>query len=365
MLLIAWKNMRAEKARFAFSVAGVAVAALLLAFMLALYTGWNTRIASYVQEVPADLWVVQDGNENFFSASLLPDSKLDAVRTMPGVVGVNSLLGRTLKLSHNGKTYDSYVLGFDAGGIGGPLHIKKGSGTPQAGEIVVDDVLARTAGIKIGDELGVKDQMLSVVGISTGGNIVLSQLSFVSKEEARKIVGLDNFSNFGLVRTEKGQAGLVAIEINKIPGVTAFPSHEFAAKSRKVLQRNVLPILAVVVVLVFIVGSVVVGLTIYTATLEKEREFGVMKAMGTPNKFLVLAVVEQSLICGLIGFAVGEVAVVTVSGFAQRLVPQFVTLLRWQDALVVLVAVVVMSLLAASLPVQRVLRVDPLRVFKA
>lgn len=366
MHLIAWKNMRAEKARFAFSVAGVAVAALLLAFMLALYTGWKERIASYVRDVPANIWVVQDGNESFFSASLVPEERLEEVRGIPGVTAVNSLLGRGLKIGFKGKSYDSYVLGFDAGGIGGPIHIKKGSGTPGSGEIVVDNVLARTAGIGVGDELTVSDRTLKVVGISTGGNIVLNQLSFVSKEEARTLVGLDGFSNFGLVKTEPGRSAEVGDRINRdVDGVTAFPSKEFASKSRKVLQRSVLPILGVVLVLVFIVGTVVVGLTIYTATLEKEREFGVMKAMGTPNKFLLLAVVEQSLICGLIGFVVGEATVVVASSFAERLVPQFITLIRWQDALVVLVAVLIMSLLAACLPIQRVLRVDPLRVFKA
>jgi ABC-type lipoprotein release transport system permease subunit len=59
------------------------------------------------------------------------------------------------------------------------------------------------------------------------------------------------------------------------------------------------------------------------------------------------------------------VAVVAASFFAERLVPQFVTLLRWQDALIVLGAILAMCLLASYLPVQRVLRVDPLRVFKA
>lgn len=366
MLLIAWKNMRAEKARFGFSVAGVAVAALLLAFMLALYSGWNKRIASYVKDVPADIWVVQQGNESFFSASLVPQAKLDALKQTPGVTEVNSLLGRGLKLNHKGNNYDSYVLGFDAGGIGGPLHVKKGSGAPNDGEIVVDDVLARTAGMHVGDELTANDRTLKIVGISTGGNIVLNQLSFVSKDEAKKLVGVDGFANFGLLRTEKGQSQAVIDRINHdVEGVTAFPSAEFASKSRKVLQKSVLPILAVIVVLVFVVGAVVVGLTIYTATIEKEREFGVMKAMGTPNKFLVIAVVEQSLLCGLIGFIVGEGAVIAASGFAERIVPQFITLLRVQDAVVVLVAVVVMSVLAAYLPVQRVLRVDPIRVFKA
>ena len=51
--------------------------------------------------------------------------------------------------------------------------------------------------------------------------------------------------------------------------------------------------------------SVVVGVTIYTATLEKEREYGVMKALGTPNKHLLAVVAQQTTVCCLLGFLVG------------------------------------------------------------
>jgi putative ABC transport system permease protein len=368
MAPIAIKNMRAEKGRFAFSVLGVAVSSLLLAFVLALYSGWTRNIASYVSDVQADLWVVQDGNESFFSASFVPIGKLDEIEQVDGVTQVDSLLGRTLKISKEsgGERWDSYVVGFETGGAGGPKHIKSGRGDPADGEIVIDDVLARTAGIHVGDTVIVGDQPLDVVGVSTGGNIVISQLSFVSMSQAEKVVGLPGIRNFVLVTTGDGQAKQVQQRIDgEVDGVRAYESKEFSKLSRKVLERSMLPILTVVLVLVFAVGAVIVGLTIYTATVEKEREFGVMKALGAENRRIAAIVVQQSLACGAFGFAIGYVAVLVASSFAQRLVPQFVTAIRWQDALIVFVGVAVMCIIASYLPLQRVMRVDPLRVFKA
>jgi putative ABC transport system permease protein len=369
MAPIAIKNMRAEKGRFAFSVLGVAVSSLLLAFVLALYSGWTSNIASYVSDVPADVWVVQEGNESFFSASFVPNGKLDEIRQLDGVERVDSLLGRTLKISKKagGERWDSYVVGFDAGGAGGPEHIKSGRGDPADGEIVIDDVLARTAGIHVGDTVLVGDVPLKVTGISTGGNIVISQLSFVSMAQAEKVVGLPGIRNFVLVTAEEGQAPQVKQRINSgaVEGVHAYESKEFSKLSRKVLERSMLPILTVVLVLVFAVGAVIVGLTIYTATVEKEREFGVMKALGAENRRIASIVVQQSLACGAFGFTIGYAAVLLASSFAQRLVPQFVTAIRWQDALIVFVGVAVMCIIASYLPLQRVMRVDPLRVFKA
>ncbi|MEO6197218.1 MAG: ABC transporter permease, partial [Dehalococcoidia bacterium] len=66
-----------------------------------------------------------------------------------------------------------------------------------------------------------------------------------------------------------------------------------------------------------------------------------------------------------IGFAIGAGLTLAFSPIAGSLVPQFVTLVRWQDMLVVLLATVVMSLIAGYVPVRRLASIDPTMVFKA
>jgi ABC-type antimicrobial peptide transport system permease subunit len=84
-----------------------------------------------------------------------------------------------------------------------------------------------------------------------------------------------------------------------------------------------------------------------------------------PAPGLLRVVFEQSLICGLLGFGVGLGLAYAVSAIAGVALPQVVTLFRWQDILLVLAAATVMSLVAGLIPMQRVLRVDALAVFKA
>jgi ABC-type antimicrobial peptide transport system permease subunit len=76
-------------------------------------------------------------------------------------------------------------------------------------------------------------------------------------------------------------------------------------------------------------------------------------------------VFEQSLICGLLGFALGWGLAYLVAWLASMGLPQVVTLFRWQDVLLVLAGTIVMSAVAGLLPMQRVIRVDTLSVFKA
>jgi putative ABC transport system permease protein len=125
-----------------------------------------------------------------------------------------------------------------------------------------------------------------------------------------------------------------------------------------------LPILIVVLVVAFIVGLAVAGLTIYTATIEKSREYGILKAEGFTNPFLYRVVFEQSLVTGALGFLVGAGLTLIVAPFAQDRVPQFVVFVRWQDILAIAGVTLIMALLAAYIPIRRLTSIDPVSVFK-
>jgi putative ABC transport system permease protein len=152
---------------------------------------------------------------------------------------------------------------------------------------------------------------------------------------------------------------------NLRPDVTAFSRDEFASNTRDRILGEVLPIIAVVLLLAFIVGLAVAGLTIYTATVEKAREYGILKAVGFPNRYLYRAVLEQSVVTGFLGFVIGVGLTLIIGPFASDLVPQFVLFTRWQDILGVAGVTVLMSAIAAYVPVRRLAAIDPVAVFKA
>jgi putative ABC transport system permease protein len=367
VLSVGLRNLRAGLARTAFSVAGVAVATLLLSFVLALYRGWNDELVAYIHETPADVWVMGEGADSFFTPSLMFSATLVEVGNVDGVDEVRPLIGRAMKLRHGEDGWDSYIIGFDAGAAGGPVRMKEGSGEPAIGEIVIDEVLARVSGLGVGDEVQAGLRTLRVVGISRGGNLVLAQLSFVNAAEARILTGVEAIVNFALVRIEPGaDADVVAAGIEaEVDSVDALPADTFATNSQEVLQRSVIPILLVIVIIALIVGTVVVGLTVYTSVIEKEREFGILKAVGVRPLELVRIVLEQSLATGLAGALLGVGLAWVCARVANRFFPQVVTLFRGEDIAFVLLAAIAMTVVAALVPLLRVLRVDTLSVFKA
>ncbi len=107
------------------------------------------------------------------------------------------------------------------------------------------------------------------------------------------------------------------------------------------------------------------ALTIYTATVEKAREYGILKAVGFTNGYLYRVVFEQSLVTGLLGFLIGAGLTIVVGPLTQEVVPQFVVFVRWQDVVGVAGFTLIMVMLSAYVPTRRLAAIDPVEVFKA
>lgn len=206
-----------------------------------------------------------------------------------------------------------------------------------------------------------------VVGKSRGGDLVALQTVFVDIRQARDVLRMEGLATFYALRLNQGvDAPEFARQIETLqPAIRAFTREEFAARTRDNILGNVLPILVVVLILAFIVGLAVTGLTIYTATIEKAREYGILKAVGFRNGYLYRAVLEQSLVTAFLGFLIGVSLTLAVGPFASDLVPQFVLSTRWHDVLGVAVITLLMAAVAACIPVRRLASIDPVTVFKA
>jgi len=374
MLLVARKNLFSERTRLAISVGGIALSVFLIGILLALFRGWSQQVGGFVENVPADLWVASDGTTDFIaSASILPDEVGRQLRLLPEVDTVSPLIVRPLEVykqsGDQDDTFDIQLVGYDPRiGLGGPLAIVEGKSPPGPGEIVIDKRTSDRHGVEIGDRLVRGTKSVIVVGKSSGGDFVFTQVAFVTISTAIDFLKLDPVSVrtfFVLTLEDPSQRDLFARRLAvAAPEVKFVTGEQFATETRDRILGNVLPILIVVLVVAFVVGLAVAGLTIYTATVEKSREYGILKAEGFTNPFLYRVVFEQSMITGTLGFLLGAGLTLLAAPFAEDSVPQFVVLVRWQDIAGVAGSTLLMALIAAYIPVRRLASIDPVTVFK-
>lgn len=388
MLLLARNNLFSERMRLLMSVGGIALAVFLISLILSLYRGWDEKVGGFVENSNVDLWIASEGAVDFLTAaSLLPTEGPEAEEATKYLDAhafvdewspliVRLVLG--LKVDHISDTeekigteMDIHLVGFDPETrLGGPLEVIEGKDTPGPGEVIVDEEVTHRYGVDLGDVLRTGGRDWLVVGISKGGDFVATQTVFVLHSEAQEALRLTGATTFYVVRVRDGQdPAALQTDIEDLAAESDAPivSHtrgEFAANTRGRILDDILPLLFVVLALSFIVGLAVAGLTIYTATIEKAREYGILKAVGFPNLYLYRLVFEQSVVIAMLGFIVGIGLTLIIGPFTADFVPQFVLYTRWQDVLMVAGATVVMALIAAYIPVRRLAQIDPTAVFK-
>jgi putative ABC transport system permease protein len=381
VLLIARKNLFSERTRLAISVGGVALSVFLISMLLSLYRGWDEKVGRFVEETNVDIWVGSTGVNDFLSAaSIVPLQQSDLLNLQPEIENWAPIIVRPMtgvkvefpedpeRDDEQGTKMDLQYVGFDLETrLAGPLRVIEGEDTPGLGEVIVDKALKKRYGINVGDTLAAGGRDWKVIGISEGGDFVGAQTVFVSLEEAQTALQLTDQATFIGIQLREGEdaeAFAESIE-EQVPQATAFTRDEFVTNTRELVLGNVLPILFIVLILAFIVGLAVSGLTIYTATIEKSREYGIIKAVGFKNSYLYRLVFEQALVTGALGFLIGVGLTIVFGAFASSQVPQFVTLVRWQDLLLVFGVTIVMSLAAGYVPIRKLSGIDPVEAFKA
>ena len=155
MLRLAVANLVQNKTRFLLSVAGLGLALMLVLFFSAVLTGLIGRLTVYIDRAGADIWVSQEGVRTMhMSVSSLPVSVVEQVRAVEGVEKAEPLLYASSPIKAKGKEYLAYVFGVSPeASMGGPTHIKEGTGELTPGGVVIDHAIASQAGLRVGDEV--------------------------------------------------------------------------------------------------------------------------------------------------------------------------------------------------------------------
>ena len=339
------------------------LAVVLILVIQSLYQGVKREYASFIDALPADVWVAQRGIIGLtFSNSFLTEQDAANVRTIPGVTAVHRLYGRLTSFEVNGGEKRLYVWAMVPGGVLTPGESRV---LPEPGTIFIDRFFAREAGVSRGDVLTYDGSELTVAEVGRVGNVLQAEFAFVHPEDYSRLFGDPGAANFFLVSLGPDAADGIVEEIARwVEDSSVYTREEFVAVTQEAVS-DFLPLLRVVMAISLIVGLTLLSLTIYSATIERAREYGIMKVLGASPLRLYRIVLSQSATITLLGFSAGVGLAFLFNRVAGDVVPEFVTYIRWQEVALTLGIVALMTFLASYLPINRVARVDPASVFRA
>lgn len=368
MVHLALRTLLYDRVRFLIAVGGVAFAILLMLVLRGILDGTVAKSTAYVDHAGADIFVAQQGVQHFaLSSSVVPAEAEAVVRAVPGVTAAHGIVSVPLVAQIGEHEAAVRLVGYDpSAGLGGPWSMAAGDSAIEPTDAILDVTLARSEGIDVGDTITLAGQEFVVQGLSRGTNALAGKVVFVTRDVAARIVGAPDAYSYLLVQIEPGaDAAMVASRVRAaLPGTSVMTRAEFSRNDRELLSGLFVTPVNVMAIIGVLVGIMVVGLTIYTLASERLRDFGVLKAIGAPNRYIYGVIVRLGLLVGLIGFVVGLGAGFLVKPLVEHFVPDLGIEYRPVFIVSVLAMAAGMSLLSALIPVYRIAGVDPKEVFK-
>jgi putative ABC transport system permease protein len=392
---LAIRDIRRHKTRFLLTGVGLGLLLTVVMAMSGIYRGLIGDATLVVEATPAQIWVVQkDTRGPFAESSRLPEDIEHSIAAVAGVRRASPISFQYVQIPRGGKPIRLFLIGYKLGGIGGPPIIVAGRTiTKKHYEIVAD----RKSGYAVGDTIHLGLEDYTVVGLGRGMTSPSGDpAAFVSLADAQVIqFQLDNdairnnrqrviatyaqlSSMNPLLRDKATTKALAAAEnphfanaiIAELDDPSAAPEvathiqrwnhyQVFSADQERELllkgfieksQKQLWLFRAILV----IVSGVIIALIIYTLTMDKLREIATLKIIGAPDRTIVNMILQQALLLGLIGFAVGFAFIKRTYTMYPRTV-----ILETLDMAVLFGIVVVICVLASILGIWRALKVDP------
>ncbi len=149
-----------------------------------------------------------------------------------------------------------------------------------------------------------------------------------------------------------------------LPNVTVQTRSEFATQEAKLVSDMFADVMRLMSIIGFLIALAVVGLTLFTATLAKLREYGIVKALGAGSGRLAVTVLEQAAWSVALGLAVAVGLAFIVGTAIGALTPNLTVVVEPGAIARTGLGAIVVGALAALLPLRRVTHVDPATAFR-
>ena len=370
---LASRNLFHDRVRFVATLVGIIFSVTLVTGQLGLFLGFERMVTAMIDRAHADLWIVPLNTKSFEATALLDGH--ERFQALP-IEGVREVIPVMIGFAYWRKPNDGsltpvFLIGVQSGSGGlQPWNVIEGQpddlSTPDA--VAIDQSYFERLGIaRIGEYAEIADQKARVAVVTKGiRSFTTTPYVFTSLIRARSYMKAPPSSaTYFLVRLAPGvnveriRSQLVA----ELSASEVLTSDEFRRRSRSfwLFGTGAGAALFGSALLGVVVGTVIVGQTLYSSTKDHLIEFATLRAMGSSRGYIYTVILCQAVLSAIIGFSIAAlVGVGLAHASAGTALPIVVT-----PALIIslFVLTVVMCAVSAISAIVVVTRVDPVTVF--
>lgn len=378
MPAIATRNLFRDKVKLGMALVGIVFSVGLVTLQLGLLLGATYNASGIVDHAGADVWVMQKNTRNVDLCEPMLDRKYYQVVATPGVAwGERLIVQFTIWRLADGRQENTSIVGLQPHSrLNLPWEMALGRRDDiwRMGGVIIDErerVRFGTAGkpLTLNDQAEIHKHRTRVVGFSRGvGSFTTSPYVFTEYKKALDYSLMNQKqTKFVVLKAKPGITPEVLRDRvrARVPDVDVWTADEFSFKTRWYWMYGTGMGLGIIfgATLGLIVGVVIVGQTMYSATIERLGEYGTLKALGMSNFGVAGIIVRQALVAGLIGYVVASI----LAMYLGNKLPALNVPVDVPPSLVAAMffVTVVICVLASITSVLKVFRLEPAIVFRS
>jgi len=354
---LAWKELKHSKTKYLLIESIIILMIFMVIFLSGLANGLARAVSASIENADAKYFVVSDDAENMIGISSLQKDTLNQVASMTSDKVTNLNIQRTnLVTSQSDTKIDVTYFAIDTNGFLLP-NITEGSAISKSDTqyTIVLDTSFQDENIAVGDL--VKDSttgiQLKVVGFTKDEMYGHSPVGFISTETYIAInqkINPDFKEKYNAIAIQGADIANVKIDgtavVDKATIVSNIPGY----------LAEQLTINMIVWVLV-VVSAAILGVFFYVLTIQKLKQFGILKAIGMEMREITMMLTSQVLMLALFGTIIGNVL---AFGMASMLPSSMPFHLEIPTVIVISIAFIIVTLVTSLLSIRKVAKVDPI-----
>jgi putative ABC transport system permease protein len=302
-------NLVHRPLRSIISILAVAIEVVMILSIVAIFMGMLDDQKDRTNGIGADL-VVRPSNASFMngvSGAPMPVRLTEVFAKMPHVAVASPVISN---FSMSGSVEILYGIDYKSYAALKPFTFLAGGRFQGPYDVIVDNVYARSGkGHHVGDEITILNHSFRICGIVESGKggrrlMPIDTLgSLMGSEGKASVIYLkaDDPANEGaIIREIHATPGLENYNVQTMADLISlytparFPGFDLA--------------LRVVISIAVIVGFLVIFQSMYTAVLERTREIGILKSLGSSRLAIVGVVLRETGLLAIAGVLLGIIA---------------------------------------------------------
>ena len=216
--------------------------------------------------------------------------------------------------------YGIDIKSFEA--LGGPFHYLSGRPFKGANDLLIDDVLAKSKHLKVGDSIEMLNNNFRVAGVVEHGR---GARKFLPMSTLQNLIGAQGkASAFYLKLDDANNAPAVVDEIKNVPGMQSYnvrSMREYLSLMTPTSYPYLGSFIDVVIGVSVTIGLIVIFQAMYTAVMERTREIGILKSIGASKFYIVNVILRETALLAVAGILLGIVFSLVAEGFIAYKVP--------------------------------------------